>query len=54
MGRPPTRVLPASFYYHWSMFSHHHVIEEEHDEMEWQSEGEDIGIYSAIGMVISE
>jgi hypothetical protein len=34
------------------MFPHHHVIEEDNDEMEWQSEGEDIGTYSATGMAI--
>jgi hypothetical protein len=55
MGRPPTRVLPANFYYHWSMFPRHHVIEEEDDDdMELQSEGEGNGTYSATGMAISE
>jgi hypothetical protein len=52
MGRPPTRVLPAGFYYHWSMFPHHRVIEEEDDDMELQSEGEGNGTYSATGMTI--
>jgi hypothetical protein len=56
MGHPPTRVLPANFYYHWSMFPHHHVIEEEDDDddMELQSEEEGNGTYSATGMAISE
>jgi hypothetical protein len=55
MGRPSTRVLPASFYHRWSMFPHHHVIEEEgDDDMELQSEGEGNGTYAAIGMAISE
>ena len=49
IGRPPTHVLPASFYYHWSMFPHHHVIEveDDDDDMELQSEGEGNGTYSA-------
>jgi hypothetical protein len=56
IGRPPTHVLPASFYYHWSMFPHHHVIEveDDDDDMELQSEGEGNGTYSATGMAISE
>ena len=55
MGRPPTGVLPANFYYHWSMFPHHHVIEEEDDDdMELQPEREGNGTYSATDMAISE
>ena len=55
IGRLPRRVLPANFYYHWSMFPHHHVIEEEDDDdMELQSEEEGNGTYSATGMAISE
>jgi hypothetical protein len=35
------------------MLAHHHVIEEENDDMEWQSEGER-STYSATGMEIPE
>jgi hypothetical protein len=31
-----------------------HVIEEENDDMQWQSKGEDNGTYSATGMALSE
>jgi hypothetical protein len=29
----------SKLYYHWSMFPHHHVIEEQDDDMVLQSEG---------------
>jgi hypothetical protein len=39
MGRPPKRNLPASFITTGVMFPHHHVIEEQDDDMVLQSEG---------------